>query len=103
VEGPRHSNVERPASNDKREAERAERNRQYDALYEQSSAAWDRHDYREALRLYKQQQKLRNGPTTRAGIAELEALIVWSEAKTAKEYRRAMAMRPESAWADPGG
>jgi hypothetical protein len=56
----------------RKKQERAERNARYDALHKQSAAAWERGDYREALRLNREKQALRDGPNVREGIARLE-------------------------------
>ena len=55
--------------------ERAERNARYDAIYDQYLAAWERGDFREALRLLRKGQKLRDGSVTRRGIAKLEKYL----------------------------
>jgi tetratricopeptide (TPR) repeat protein len=55
--------------------ERAERNARYDAIYDQYLAASERGDYREALRLLRAGQKLRDGSVTRRGIAKLEKYL----------------------------
>lgn len=55
--------------------ERAERNARYDAIHKQSVAAWERGDYREALRLFREKKSLRDGPKVREGIAWLEKTI----------------------------
>jgi len=83
-----------PSRRDIENAERAERNRQVDAINQQAVEAWQRRDYREALRFYEQQQMVRDGPNVRAAIAQVKALIAWHEATTAAEYRRAMVMQP---------
>jgi hypothetical protein len=59
----------------RKKRERAERNARYDAIHAQSAAAWERGDYREALRLYREKQALRDGPNVREGIAWLEKTI----------------------------
>jgi hypothetical protein len=59
----------------RKKRERAERNARYDALHEQSAAAWERGDYPEALRLFREKQALRDGPNVREGIAWLEKTI----------------------------
>jgi len=76
-------------------AERAEEVARYDALHAQAYEASQRGDYREALRLWKQLQKMRNGDITRRTIRQFEAVIAWNDARTAADYRRAMAIMPE--------
>lgn len=44
-------------------------------LWEAASAAWDRGDYAEALRLYREKQAIYDGPKTRAAIASAERVI----------------------------
>jgi tetratricopeptide (TPR) repeat protein len=61
---------------------------------QQAQEAWGRRDYRGALRSYEQQRTMFDGPNARKGIASAKAMIVWSEAKTAADYRRAIAMQP---------
>jgi hypothetical protein len=62
-----------PSPNElRKKRERAERNARYDAIHKQAYAAWERGDYREALRLLREQQALRDGPNVRADIAGLE-------------------------------
>lgn len=61
---------------DAEERERAQRNARYNAVHEQAKAAYERQDYREALRLLREQQALRDGPVVRAGIASLERYFV---------------------------
>lgn len=55
--------------------ERAERNARYDAIYDQYLAAWERGDFREALKFLREGQKLRDGSVTRRGIAKLEKYL----------------------------
>ncbi|MBI1919537.1 MAG: hypothetical protein HYS23_00500 [Geobacter sp.] len=65
-----------PSQSDIRESEeRAERNARYDAILKQVSDAWERGDYREELRLLREQQALRDGPNVRADIAKLEQYL----------------------------
>jgi len=59
----------------RKKQERAARNARYDAIHKQSAAAWERGDYREALRLFREKQALRDGPNVREGIAWLEKAI----------------------------
>jgi hypothetical protein len=66
----------------------------YHAVLQQGNDAWERRDFREALRLAILQQTIRDGPNVRSRIKQLNALIVWSEAKTAADYRRAIRMVP---------
>jgi hypothetical protein len=68
----------------------------YDAVFKQLDEAWKRQDYREALRLAKRQQAMLDGPNVRKNVSVLNALIVWSDAKTAADYRRAITMRPDA-------
>lgn len=63
------------------EAERAERNARYERILRDGRAAWERGDYREALRLLQQQQVLRDGPNVRNAIVQAKALIASQEAK----------------------
>lgn len=77
-----------------KENARLERKAQADVLYGQASAAWDRRDFREALRYFREQQGVIDGPNVRDGIAKTEALVVWSEATNSSERRRAIAMNP---------
>ena len=87
-------------SSDQADAARAERNRRYDAVRQQVDEAWNRQAWREVLQLLEKQKKLRNGPVVRDSIARVKAFIVWTEARTAKERRRAIAMNPAAFSAD---
>jgi hypothetical protein len=91
------------ASQLKREAEaaaRQDRARRAGALNDQANVAVRAHDYREALRLFRAQQQVIDGPKVRDVISLMEALAQWTEAKTAAEYRRALNLRPDSFTAD---
>lgn len=83
-----------PSQEDIEEAQRVQRNAQVHAINVQANEAWERRDYREALRLYEQQQALRDGPNVRGDILNVRALIAWEAATTAADYRRALAMQP---------
>lgn len=78
--------------NENARLERAARTKE---LYDQATAASDRRDFREALRLHRLQQGVIDGPKVRDSISQMEALIVANEATTSAEYRRAIAMRPD--------
>lgn len=54
------------------ERERAQRNAEYAAIRKRVDAAYASSDYREALRLLREQLQLRDGPNVREGIAQLE-------------------------------
>lgn len=91
------------ASQLKREAEaaaRQDRANRAGALNDQANAAVQAHDYREALRLFRAQQQVIDGPNVRDVISLMEALALWTEAKTAAEYRRALNLRPDWFTAD---
>lgn len=68
-----------PSQRQIREAEeesaRIERNARYDDIYKQATSAWEKGDYREALRLCREQQALRDGPNVRDSIATLEKYL----------------------------
>ena len=83
-----------------RENARLERKARADNLHGQASAAWDRGDFREALRHFREQQGVIDGPNVRDAIAKAEALVVWSEATHSSERRRAIAMNPGAFTAD---
>lgn len=70
------------------EAERAERNARYERIRRDAQAALDRKDYREALRLLRQQQALRDGPNVQDAIAQVNALMARQEAKEKAERDR---------------
>jgi len=76
------------------DAARAERNRRVSAINQQGNDAWQRGDYRQALHYYEQQQTVIDGPNVREVILQAKALIAWQEAKSAADYRRALALRP---------
>lgn len=77
-----------------KENARIDRANRAKAFNTQAHAAWQRKDYREALRLFRAQQQVIDGPNIREAIAQTEAQIAWSEATTAAELRRAIAMQP---------
>jgi len=64
------------------------------AVNQQAVEAWNKQDYREALRLFEEQQKIYDGPNVREDIADTKARVAWSEATTAADYRKAIKMRP---------
>jgi len=74
----------------------AERQLKYDDVHGRATAAWERRDYRAALKLYEEQKRLGDGPNVRLSIKQAKAWLAFSEAKTSKEYRRAMALSPKS-------
>lgn len=76
------------------DAAREDRARRANALNQQAAAAWERGDYRQALQYFEQQQMVINGPNVRSAIEQTKAMIVWTEARTASDYRRALAMAP---------
>lgn len=94
--GPTASQIRRAEEAAARE-DRARRTSEWNRL---ANAAVDRRDYREALRLYREQQKVIDGPNVREGIANMEAVLAWSEARTAAEYRRALNLQPSMFSAD---
>jgi len=57
------------------------RNARYAAILAQVEAAYARGDFQEALRLLREQQKLRDGPKVRAGIAELKDFLAKKPAR----------------------
>lgn len=77
------------------DAAREDRARRANTLNQQAGNAWERGDYRQALRYFEQQQTVIDGPKVRAAIVQSKAIIAWTEAKTAADYRRALAMAPE--------
>lgn len=76
------------------DAAREDRARRTNALNQQAGDAWARGDYRQALSYFEQQQTVIDGPNVRLAIAQTKAMIVWKEARTAADYRRALAMAP---------
>lgn len=87
------------------DSKRIERNARYDAIRARVSAAWDRNEFREVLRLLREQQTLRDGPNVLDMISSAEALIVWYDGIAAEQnkdyataisnYRQALARKPE--------
>lgn len=66
------------SSRAEREAERAweaEQERAYDDAHARAQAAWESQNWSEALRLLKEQQRLRDGPNVRQSIAEVERYL----------------------------
>lgn len=77
-----------------KENARIDRANRANAFNIQAHAAWQRKDFREALRLFRAQQQVIDGPNIKEAIAQTEAQIAWSEATTAAGLRRAIAMQP---------
>jgi len=63
------------------EAERAQRQRDYDAARALVDGALQARNWREALRLLLNQQKLRDGPNVQNLIGQVQALIQWDDAR----------------------
>jgi hypothetical protein len=94
--GPSASQLRRAAE----AAARQDRANRAGALNDQAKVAVQAHNYREALRLFREQQRVIDGPKVRDLISLMEALSLWTEAKTAAEYRRALNLRPDWFTAD---
>ncbi len=77
-------------------AERAADQRVYDAAFETAWSTIHQGNYREGLELLHKLQKLRNGPSTRRAIKKIGAIVLWTDAKTPADYRKAYKMYPGS-------
>lgn len=92
--------AEKMADQDSREAARVAREKaHFDSLNVQAGEAFDRHDRREGLRLLEELRIAHRdagiySPTLKEAIGRNEALLAWGEAKTAADYRRAIAFQP---------
>src|ERR1035437_5595811 len=92
--------AEKMVKQDQAEAERIARQKaHFDSLNAQASEAFNRHDRREGLRWLRElEMPYRDAgifsPTLNESIGRTEALLAWNEAKTAADYRRAIAIQP---------
>ncbi len=86
----------RAAEREEEEAARATRQVTYDEIHGRVEAAFERRDWKEALRLSQEQKAFRDGPKVREAIKEFTALVDWEKAKTSDELRRAYNMYPKT-------
>lgn len=88
------------AEQNRDEADRVQRQQDHwRQLDTQARRALDSTNYREALGLLKELQAshrdaAQSSPRVTEAIARTEAILAWSEAQTAADYRRAIAMNP---------
>ena len=64
------------------------------SLFEQGNEAWKTGNYREALRLYREEQAAVDGPAIQVAISKAEAAIFWGDARSSVDYRHAIAKYP---------